>query len=142
MRGIYLGPSQKHADQAMVHLFGVQRFTVVSYNDLFFNETVRPRLDFIVGSIDLPGVAGQLPSLDQQMVDTGGLSPPELMLPIAHPHAGATPNNNGGVNNGGANTGGAHDDGAANERNAYHGAPPTMDASGRQNPGDWRENHC
>ena len=96
MRGIYLGPSQKHADQAMVHLFGVQRFTVVSYNDLFFNETVRPRLDFIVGSIDLPGVAGQLPSLDQQMVDTGGLSPPELMLPIAHPHAGATPNNNGG----------------------------------------------
>ena len=133
MRGMYLGPSQKHAGQAMVHLFDVQRFTVASYNDIFFNEAVRPRLDFIVGAIDLPGIVGQLPTLDQQLVDTDGVSPPELTLPIAHPHTGANPANNGGVDNGGVNTGGARDIGVGPQppRNPNHGAPS-----------HWRENHC
>jgi len=45
MRGIYLGPSQRHMHQAIVYLFDVSRFTVASYNDCYFREDVRPRLD-------------------------------------------------------------------------------------------------
>ena len=82
MRGINLGPSSR-SHGALVYLFDVQRFTVASYNDIYYRENVRPRLDRIVGSFVYGERTGSLPSLEQQLTDTGGVNPPELALPVA-----------------------------------------------------------
>ena len=66
----------------MIYLYDVERFTTASYNDLYFREDVKPRLDRIVGTFLFDKGAGHLPTLEQQLVDTGGVDPPELQLPL------------------------------------------------------------
>ena len=116
---IYLGISVRHSNQAMVYFIAKSRFTVASYNDCVFREHVRPRLERMIGVIDMPGYVTTLPSESQQAADTGGAQPPELELPVRPTDvAPATGGNNGGADNGGA-------------RNARHGDDRA-----------WRLNHC
>ena len=81
MTGINLGPSP-NTSGCMIYLYDVERFTTASYNDLYFREDVKPRLDRIVGTFLFDKGAGHLPTLEQQLVDTGGVDPPELQLPL------------------------------------------------------------
>lgn len=81
MRGINLGPSSR-SHGAMVYLFDVQRFTTSSYNDMYYREKLRPRLDRILGTLVYDDRTQTLPTLEQQLADTGGVNPPELALPI------------------------------------------------------------
>ena len=82
--GIYLGHS-KRIHGPMVYIESVQRFTTASYTDTYFNEHVRPRCDRIVGTFDIDGLTGTLPTEEQQVADTSGIDFPELDLPLARP---------------------------------------------------------
>ena len=59
---LYLGDAPRYSG-AYVYIFDKQRFTVASYNDMYFREDVRPRLDRIVGRFEFPNRSGALPCL-------------------------------------------------------------------------------
>ena len=72
----------------LVYIFDVQRFTTCSYNDIVFFENIKPRLDKIVGWIDIDGKRDALPSTEQQAADRDAtfpelddITPPALMAP-------------------------------------------------------------
>ena len=90
-RAINLGPSQRIAG-SMVYIFDVQRFTVVSYNDCYFREHVRPRLGTIVGTFSILGNVGSLPTAEQQQADAGDNLPPELADVRTQPAPPPSPN--------------------------------------------------
>jgi len=50
----------------LVYIFEKQRFTSASYNDCVFFEDRTPRLDRILGYIDINGIVSPLPSEEQQ----------------------------------------------------------------------------
>ena len=62
----------------LVYIFGRNRFTTASFNDVYFRENKLPRLDRIVGSFSFDNREGMLPTQEQQDLDDGNLQFPEL----------------------------------------------------------------
>ena len=62
----------------LVYIFCKHRFTTASFNDVYFRENKYPPLDVIVGTFELGGREGHLPTSDQQDADTSGQQFPEL----------------------------------------------------------------
>ena len=100
--GVYLGPSLRYSG-AYVYLTDKSRFTVAAYNDIVFFEDKHPYLDQIVGHYEFPDGVGMLPSRDQQVSDTGGADPPELVLPLRPASAPAMPPAAGDIDHAGPN---------------------------------------
>ena len=62
----------------LVYIFGRNRFTTASFNDVYFRENKLPRLDRIVGSFSFDNREGMLSTQEQQDLDDGNLQFPEL----------------------------------------------------------------
>jgi hypothetical protein len=62
----------------LVYILDKQRFTTASFNDTVFFEDKMPRLDKIVGTLDMNGTHASLPTEDQQNAGTSDDTFPEL----------------------------------------------------------------
>ena len=75
--GMHLGIASR-AVGYLVYIFDKARFTTASMNDVVFFENKYPRLDKIVGTLDINGTNAHLPTEEQQNADNDDGTFPEL----------------------------------------------------------------